>query len=334
MLKKEILYFLIISIILFISCSENTTDTDSNTESRSQSEETENTTGTLEITTTTSGNSTDEDGYRMTLDGNNQQSIGVDDTVIYEDLEEDSYSVELAELDNSCAVDGDNPVSVDITADETTTIDFEITCEQSAAEGTIVFIKRVDQSTEQLFVMDADGSNKAKVGDGISGATPAISPDGSKIAYKAESAIWVVGINGNKTHQLTHPDEFYSDGSPAWSPDGTQIVYESDAEKNYNNSEIYIMDEDGDNKTQLTIEPDPESEGQAPDGSAIMFSSDRNDDGSAELHKIDVSNGEVSLLLEPIDDNGINLRDPAWSPDGSLSGIHNSGAQPHFYSRR
>lgn len=316
---KKIKFHLLISLILVLSACSNpsNSDTDSDTDPPTD-EKTESTTGTLEITTVTEGNSADEDGYTLTVGDLDSQPIDSDDTVTIADLEEGSYSVELSELAEFCAVEGDNPVSVDITADETTSVDFKIICTQSSAKGTIVFIERVDQSTEQLFTMDTDGSNKTKVGDGITGDSPNLSPDGSKIVYAADNAIWVVDLDGSNARKLTHPDEFYGDGSPAWSPDGSQIVYESDAGANYTNSEIYIMDADGTNKTQLTNhEAEDENPSWSPDGNQIVFSSDRDGDDSAELHSIDVSSGEVSLLLEPTDDNGINLGDPEWSPDGS-----------------
>lgn len=316
MKNTTILILLMLPFGLLMSCSDSTTGTDPDPEESNETEEPAVTTGQLEVTVSTSGENIDEDGYELSVDGESK-TADVDDTVTFTELEEGNYQLELEGMADNCSVEGDNPLDINITADETNSIEMEVIC-QSKAQGIIVFTQRIDQSTVHIFTMNADGSDQQPVGEGVVGSYPSISPDGSKIAYKANQGIWVSDIDGSNAKQLTTPDEFYSDNFPSWSPDGSQIVYESDAEKNYNNSEIYIMDIDGSNKTRLTEhEAEDERPSWSPDGETIIFNSDRDEDGSSELYTINVNSGEVSILLEPTDENGINLNDPIWSPDGS-----------------
>ncbi|MFH5831128.1 DPP IV N-terminal domain-containing protein [Halalkalibaculum sp. DA3122] len=314
MMKNVLTFILLIAVIA--ACGESTTGPGSDTDnSEPDQEEPTETTGSLEVSVSTSGSSTDEDGYTITLGSGESESVEPDGSVTFTDLEEETYSVELSGLESYCTVDGDNPVSAEVTAGETASVSFDVTCEQSQSEadGTIVFMKQVDQSTIELFRMNADGSDQQRLGDGIEASFPAVSPDGSKVAYTHESDIWIADIDGSNQTRLTTnaAGNFHA----AWSPDGSEIAYGSTRNDNH---DIYIMDLNGESEQRLTVhEASDERPSWSPDGNSIIFSSDRDGDDYTEIHSIDVESGEATLLMEPTQDNGINLYDPAWSPDGS-----------------
>ncbi|MBN1657218.1 MAG: PD40 domain-containing protein [Anaerolineae bacterium] len=80
-----------------------------------------------------------------------------------------------------------------------------------------------------LFRISPQGDNLKQITtDG--GASAAVSPDGTKIAYRASMAggneIFVINANGIDRQQLTHDGG--NNVQPAWSPDGTYIFYLSD----------------------------------------------------------------------------------------------------------
>ena len=76
---------------------------------------------------------------------------------------------------------------------------------------------------------------------------PAISPDGSAIAFTYKGDIYTVPANGGKATQLTtHPAH---DTQPVWSPDGTKIAFASNRNGNF---DVFVMDKDGGTPKQLT----------------------------------------------------------------------------------
>jgi dipeptidyl aminopeptidase/acylaminoacyl peptidase len=99
------------------------------------------------------------------------------------------------------------------------------------------------------------------------------------------------------------------DRGPDWSPDGSKIAFISDRDGDY---EIYVIDADGTNVTQLTRNtawdrgPD-----WSPDGSKIAFHSDR--DSDFEIYVMDADGTNVTQLTR----NTAWDRGPDWSPDGS-----------------
>ncbi len=61
---------------------------------------------------------------------------------------------------------------------------------------------------------------------------PALSPDGSEIAFCYAGDIWIVEVAGGKARRITsHPSY---DSRPIFSPDGTQLAFASERTHNGN----------------------------------------------------------------------------------------------------
>lgn len=146
--------------------------------------------------------------------------------------------------------------------------------------------------------------------------TPALSPDGQKIAYSSRQNgywdIYILDLITGKQIRVTDTPEY--EASPTWSPDGQWIAYEK-----YNgvSLDIYLQSliDLNENPIQLTDDPGIDrSPAWSPGGREIAFVSTRTGEEEIWLARLD-----------DIDNRFINISDttqarenhPAWSSDGS-----------------
>lgn len=84
--------------------------------------------GALEVTTLSGGVEPDPDGYTVQIDAQSTRVIGATATLQTTGVTAGNHTVQLAGIAVNCTVAGENPRSISITAGETTTIAFEVTC--------------------------------------------------------------------------------------------------------------------------------------------------------------------------------------------------------------
>lgn len=145
---------------------------------------------------------------------------------------------------------------------------------------------------------------------------PAISPDGTKIAYCADEAgrwdIYILDlVNGNKT-RLTETASYAC--SPTWSPDGRWLAHEEILDGKLNLVIRSIVDPSTapvrlTNNGANNFDP-----AWSPRGREIAFVSDRN--GRLELWLANLDNPEKRFIPIARSDHA-DYTSPAWSIDGS-----------------
>lgn len=115
--------------------------------------------------------------------------------------------------------------------------------------------------------------------------TPAVSPDGSRIAFTHGGQIWLVPATGGEARALTS-DQFYTH-HPVWSPDGQRIAF---ASRRHGNDDVFIMPAEGGAVTRLTYHSAHDvPQAFSPDGRELLFASARL--GSAQADALDASKG-------------------------------------------
>src|SRR5580700_9337632 len=100
---------------------------------------------------------------------------------------------------------------------------------------------------------------------------PAISPDGTKIAFRFEGQVWIVPASGGEARALT-PSGYHA-SSPVWSPDGSTIAFACDR---FGPANIFSVPAEGGEAKRLTFYSlDEKPTSFTPDGKAVLFTSKR-----------------------------------------------------------
>ena len=120
-----------------------------------------------------------------------------------------------------------------------------------------------------LYIIGPNGGGETKISGEAGDTAPAVSPDGSKIAFMSSTRgatnweIWVMNPDGSNPQRLTENGS--NDGLPAWSPDGQSIAFVSDQGGVWS---VWVMNADGSNQRKLF------NMNGSPDGIVLQAGSD------------------------------------------------------------
>lgn len=267
--------------------------------------------GSLEVAVSTEGELQDPSGYSLLLNGvAEQDAVEVNDVILFEDLPAGEHVLQLDDIARNCAVEGDNPRTVEVPAGGLSRTEFMVVC--VAPQERVIAFSRFENGVGDIWIMDEDGSGQVNVTRTSSmDIRPMTSRDGSRIAFQSDrdgaTDVWTMLVDGSGARNLTSSSS--TDEQPAWFADGEELVFVSNRE---GSDDLWVMDADGGNADRLTdSQGDDRAPAVSPDGSRIAFTSDRG--GSWDIWVLDLQSNELANLTNSTAED---LR-PAWFPDGS-----------------
>ena len=134
---------------------------------------------------------------------------------------------------------------------------------------------------------------------------PALSPDGTRIAFRCAGQVWIAPAGGGDAVALT-PAGFHA-ATPVWSPDGRTVAFASDR---FGPMNVFAVPAEGGDARRLTFsEHDQAPTGFTPDGAAILFWSPGLGDAvetgpipgggedGGQLYRVPVEGGRDTMVL-------------------------------------
>lgn len=210
-----------------------------------------------------------------------------------------AYTAELAAGSTICAVDPDGGTPYRLTNPEQEARD-----PAWSPAGDELLVTTGSVSDPQITRMPAYGMG-AGATSVTSGHSPTWSPDGDRIAFARDGAIYTANIDGSGEQLLAD-----SGSNPAWSPDGTQIAFDDELrDGTSDNGGIYLVPSAGGEIRHLSDGFEPS---WSPDGSKIAARINV-DATHRAITATDVTSGESTVVISG-GEQGFSL--PSWSPDG------------------
>ena len=185
------------------------------------------------------------------------------------------------------------------------------------------FLLEPNNNGEDVFVMNADGSQVQRLTRGSGHEHPSWSPDSRRIAYQSWSdetagdftdgylanlEISVMDANGRNPRPLTHSPRSH-DWAPVWSPRGGRILFLNQTDRR--RYAVHVVNPDGRRHRNLTARSwanaDP---GWSPDGRSIVFASAR--DGTWDIFVMTAAGKNPTNLTKS--SKGSKNTSPMWSP--------------------
>ena len=268
--------------------------------------------GFLEISTATTGESKDSDGYEVAINARQAGTVGDDAGPLRIFTAAGTHEVALSGIASNCHVQGENPRQVALAPPAMARTTFQIVC-LFPPRTKILF----EKGYHEVWVMNRDGSSPQNLGYNLGSLLlPSWSPDGTRILFMTFREAGVPGHNigamssiGTDYTVLLRGGEL---NTAAWSPNGQRIVFTrlTSSLGEPQGSQIWVMNANGSGETRLTndilFSEDP---AWSPDGAQIAFARD------GRIFLMNADGSDQRVLTNPA--AGERDEEARWSPDGT-----------------
>ena len=157
---------------------------------------------------------------------------------------------------------------------------------------------------------------------------PAISPDGSTVAFSYKGDIWTVPVTGGQARQITSNPAY--EAYPVWSPDSRTLAFASTRE---GSMDVYIVDRKGGVPKRLTTDSGDEypmawrndstillRASIMPSAQSIIFASST----FPQVYEVSIHGGRMKLFSD------ITMNDISVAPDGGILYHDKKGYEDDF----
>lgn len=121
-------------------------------------------TGSLEVTLTIAGDAPDADGCVFTVDGAGQRRLTTGESTTYSDLSVGQHEIAISDVAGNCQVSGQAVRTVSVSADQTASVTFSVTCAQDAGGIAVVVTTSGDEPDPDGYDVTLDGGAPSAIG--------------------------------------------------------------------------------------------------------------------------------------------------------------------------
>lgn len=128
--------------------------------------------------------------------------------------------------------------------------------------------------------------------------TPAVSPDGTMLAFNYQGDIWTSTVSGQHLKRLTIHEGY--DTNPTWSPDGQTLAFQSDRFGNY---DVFTISKNGGVPKRITFHSANDRVTDFTADNTILFATSRNFvqvERESEIHSVSASGGTPMRFLDAV----------------------------------
>lgn len=199
-------------------------------------------TGTILVKIQTTGKDEDPEGYTLTIEGSAPREVTANQEITIPNQRVGRFTIQLSNIANHCTGVGSMSREVNVVADGTATVEFEVSC-KAILRDRIAYSKGENDFTNfKYYTSNIDGTDEKLILDQIvAGTTMEISPDGTRLAFTDReqvgnlfiSQIYVMDADGENLEMVPFvPSDNIVETiqlGPVWHPNSDKITFRNGA---------------------------------------------------------------------------------------------------------